>query len=55
MQLTSVVNSSLDINDVLESAMQFVEEMMNAEAREGLNLWFFGPGQRTWVPPFQRD
>ena len=32
VRLSSVVNSSLDINEVLNSSMRFVEEMMNAEA-----------------------
>ena len=32
VRLSSVINSSLDINKVLDSSMRFVEEMMNAEA-----------------------
>ena len=32
VQLSSVVNSSLDINEVLNRSMRFVEEMMDAEA-----------------------
>ena len=32
VQLSSVINSSLDINKVLDSSMRFVEIMMNAEA-----------------------
>ena len=32
VRLSSVINSSLDINEVLERSMRFVEEMMNAEA-----------------------
>ena len=32
VRLSSVINSSLDINEVLERSMRFVEEMMDAEA-----------------------
>lgn len=31
-QMSSLINSSLDINDVLNNSMRFVEAMMNAEA-----------------------
>jgi C4-dicarboxylate-specific signal transduction histidine kinase len=32
VQLSSVINSTLDINEVLNNSMEFVEEIMNAEA-----------------------